>query len=128
MNPSLLLTLLMVLVERLLDQSPLKNASLSVPVVLFLLRISESPGISRAQIERELGLGAASGSQSLKWLLAAGHVEWEFAPDQRTKKLFLTATGKALLEGLKDVKSPDARPEDVFKVPSSLKRRELKTA
>lgn len=123
MNPALLLTVLQHLTERLLLRSVLKNASLSVPVVLFLLRIAERPGITRIEIERELGIGSCSGQQSLKWLLESGLITTTPAEDRKSKPLSLTADGLAVLEGLDQITLDTERPEDVFRVPSSMKKR-----
>lgn len=123
MNPTLLLTVLQHLTERLLLRSPLKNASLSVPVVLFLLRIAERPGITRIEIERELGIGSCSGQQAVKWLLESGLITVTPAEDRKSKPLSLTADGLAVLEGLDEITLDTERPDDVFRVPSSMKKR-----
>ncbi len=125
MNPVLLLTVLQHLTERLLLRSVLKNASLSVPVVLFLLRIAERPGITRIEIERELGIGSCSGQQALKWLLESGLIiiTPADAPFGRSKPLSLSAEGHAVLEGLDEITIDTDRPDDVFRVPSSMKKR-----
>ena len=123
MNPVLLLTVLQHLTERLLLRSVLKNASLSVPVVLFLLRIAERPGITRIEIERELGIGSCSGRQAVKWLLESGLISITPAEDRKSKPLSLTADGLAVLEGLDEITIDTDRPDDVFRVPSSMKKR-----
>jgi DNA-binding MarR family transcriptional regulator len=123
MNPVLLLTVLQHLTERLLLRSVLKNASLSVPVVLFLLRIAERPGITRIEIERELGIGSCSGQQAVKWLLESGLIVITPAEDRKSKKISLSAEGHAVLEGLDEITLDTERPDDVFRVPSSMKKR-----
>lgn len=123
MNPVLLLTVLQHLTERLLLRSPLANASLSVATLLFFLRIAEHPGISRIAIERELGIGSCSGDQSVKWLTKAGLVHASLAADRKTKELRLTQLGEEILADLGDFTAATDRPDDVFRVPSSMKRR-----
>jgi DNA-binding MarR family transcriptional regulator len=123
MNPTLLLTVLQHLTERLLLRSPLKNASLSVPVVLFLLHIAERPGITRIEIERELGIGSCSGQQAVKWLLESGLITVTPAEDKKSKLISLSEDGLAVLEGLDEITVATDRPDDVFRVPSSMKKR-----
>jgi DNA-binding MarR family transcriptional regulator len=123
MNPALLLTVLQHLTERLLLRSVLKNASLSVPVVLFLLRIAERPGITRIEIERELGIGSCSGQQAVKWLLESGLITVTPAEDKKSKLISLSEDGLAVLEGLDEITVATDRPDDVFRVPSSMKKR-----
>lgn len=123
MNPALLLTVLQHLTERLLLRSPLKNASLSVPVVLFLLRIAERPGITRIEIERELGIGSCSGLQAVKWLQESGLIAITPAEDKKSKLISLSPDGHTVLEGLDKITAATERPDDVFRVPSSMKKR-----
>lgn len=123
MNPTLLLTVLQHLTERLLLRSVLKNASLGVPVVLFLLRIAERPGITRIEIERELGIGSCSGQQAVKWLLESGLITVTPAEDKKSKLISLSEDGLAVLEGLDEITVATDRPDDVFRVPSSMKKR-----